>query len=47
MCGLEEPAGAVIINPAIYIYIYNELVTSCRHARKIILSSFPSSVGTQ
>ena len=22
MCGLQEPAGAVFINPAIYIYIY-------------------------
>ena len=22
MCGLQEPAGAVLINPAIYIYIY-------------------------
>ena len=25
----------------------NELVTSCRHARKFLLSSFTSSVGTQ
>ena len=31
MCGLQEPAGAVLINPARYIYIYIYIYIKIQH----------------
>ena len=47
MCGLQEPAGAVFINPAIYtyiyIYIYIYIIMRIRHI-SFLYDTYISSV---